>query len=295
MRTPAGIGALDKRDHVAFIVGRGEVDGVRARGHPGLHAVGRPLGVDAFHPLRRVLLRDEPVDGHRRFCRVGVVDGTVLEGQLLRFDEQVQVFGGVRFQAGNVEVFEQIQGLERGDALTVRRNLPHVIATVARAHRVDPVRRMLREITHFEEAALLLRGTHNPLGDFALVKHAPAFARHQFERICKGGVAVHVAETQLAVRLECRGQGRKALRVNAETPGDDRRQREPFARIFNGRREQFAGGLPAEAPVQFLPAAHTARHRPRQGTVRGNRLHPQFSRLIETPPIGRASAGIEPE
>ena len=65
----------------------------------------------------------------------------------------MQMVGAAEAGAAEVEALQDLQHLERGDALAVGRQLPHVVAAVVDAERFDPLGAVRGEVFVAEEAA----------------------------------------------------------------------------------------------------------------------------------------------
>ena len=252
-------------------------------------------GVDELHPFGGVLLRDEPVHRHVGELRVGVVLGPVLEGQFLRLDDEVDVLGGVRLQRTDVEVLEEVQDLERGDALAVRGDLPDVPSAVAGAHRVDPGRLVVGQVFQGHDAAQLLRLRDDALGDRPFVEGGGAVSGDDAVRVGEGGVFEDVPESwNSTVGLVHALQAGEAVSPG-KVAGDDRRDGEAVARVVDGRLEAPPEGQGAETLREGLPAAHAPGHAPGQGAAPRDALEPALPGLLQGPRIGRPSAGVQAE
>ena len=112
-------------------------------------------------------------------------------------------------------VFEHVENLQRGDALSVGRNFPHVVAAITGADRLDPIGLVVVEIAERELPAVGLRKFHDLLGDFALVKSLGPVAAQYLINAGQVGVLEDVAEAKrLALGQEGLRQRRVFLRVD---------------------------------------------------------------------------------
>jgi hypothetical protein len=91
----------------------------------------------------------------------------VGESELHRLDLPVDALGR---RGGPVEAFEDIERDERGNALPVRRQLPNLAVPVPRANRIDPRRRVLRQVLGGQQAAGCRGELGQPLPDLTPVK-----------------------------------------------------------------------------------------------------------------------------
>ena len=87
---------------------------------------------------------------------VGDVSGQVGEGQLLGFDEVMEVLGGVVAHALQIEGFQKPQHLEGGDSLARRGELPDLEPSKRRRDGFYPLRPMVSQVVEGEEPSLLL-------------------------------------------------------------------------------------------------------------------------------------------
>ena len=62
----------------------------------------------------------------------------IFPGELLGFDEQVDVLGTAEAVLLQVIAFERVQDFQRGQALSVRRQLVNVVAAIIRLDGLDP-------------------------------------------------------------------------------------------------------------------------------------------------------------
>lgn len=139
--------------------------------------LGRLLHVDQLPSLRRVTLRDEFLDRNLPEGRVGVVLRAILERQLLRLQKQVRVLHAAEAVALHVKPFEDVQHLERRDALGVRRQLPHLVAAIIRRHRIDPLGLVLRQIARREKPAVPFQELLDAPGRLAAIEAIATRAR----------------------------------------------------------------------------------------------------------------------
>jgi hypothetical protein len=137
---------LNHRDHHAVFVGGGEVGGVAVAGSlAGIDGVEDAVEADEFGAFLCVVLRVEPVDGD--FCEVGigVVAGAVFIGEALGFDLTWSDCG-TGSPSAHVELLDDVEHLQCGQALRVGAHAVDVDAAVVGDERFDPLGLMLAEI-----------------------------------------------------------------------------------------------------------------------------------------------------
>src|SRR5207253_10492565 len=81
----------------------------------------------------------------------------ICSHDFLRYNHRVQRLGRVASQGAQIESFENVQHLQRGNTLTVWRKLEDLVTAIVYRHRIDPCRGMLLEIRFPQEPAI---GTH---------------------------------------------------------------------------------------------------------------------------------------
>ena len=144
------------------------------------------LAVRSRPPARGIWLGDQRRDRQRAKCRIGVIFGPVFIGELLGLDHQMKRLGRLRAQAFEVIRLEQVEHLQGGDALTIGRQLPDVVAAIIGRNGFDKRARMLGEIRLREKPADRARVPNDRVGERPLVKGVPAAARDRFEAIGQG-------------------------------------------------------------------------------------------------------------
>ena len=202
-----------------------------------------------------------------------------------------------------VEPFEDVQHLQRGDALCVRRQLPYVVTAVICRHRFHPFRLVLRQIGRREKPAVPLQKRPDDPRGFAPVKRLAPAGGHPFHRRGQTGIAehltlhrrpparqIHHTETRLIRDI------RRAIRPIVR---DHFRHGKALARVTNCRREHILHGQLAELAVQLEPAIHAARHTHAQRAALGNLLDPPALDLVrlqhrERERARRTPAGVQP-
>lgn len=111
------------------------------------------------------------------------------------------------------------------------------------------------------------------------------------------GIAKHIALAWgAAVRgIHVTDVGKRRQRRDIALPvvGNEFGDRKPVTRITDGRCQQVFHRQPAETPVQFKPAVHTARHGDGQWSVGRDARQVPPPELIKGQAFGRPPAGVE--
>ena len=104
-----------------------------------------------------------------------------------------KVSGELRPIALQIESFENVQDLQRRDALAVRRQFKNVVAAIIRRNRIDPGRCVLLEIGFAQIAAVRLHERVDLVRDLAFVKSVAAFFADQAQRLRQRRILEDVA------------------------------------------------------------------------------------------------------
>ena len=107
----------------------------------------------------------------------------VFESQLLGLDKGVDVIGADKAHAGDVIGFEYVEYLQRGDALSVGRQLVHIPAAVVGRHGSDPFRRVRRHVVVTQQPALLGHVGIDAPRNVAFVERVAPPLRDRLERV----------------------------------------------------------------------------------------------------------------
>ena len=211
-----------------------------------------------------IVLRDEPLDGDGREGRIGIELRAILERELLRLEEQMQVLGAAPLERAEIEPLEDVQHLQDGDALAVRRQLEHAPAAIRRRNRLDPLGAVRAKVLAAEIAAVAADALLDGGRDGAVVKPGAAFVRDQLVRAREPQIRERLADRRRAAAghedLGEAGVAMKLARAGRPCGADDLGHREALARVFDRRREQLAERQAPEARVQLAPAVDGARH-----------------------------------
>src|SRR4029077_910909 len=142
------------------------------------------------------------------------------------------------------ESFENVQYLQRGNALTVRRKLENIVAAIIRRDRLHPGGRMLLEVGFSQKAAISPHEIVDLVRDFSFVKNVATFFTDQpqsfsepwiFENIALGRSAAFAVGR---VSFEKRA-GQSFIQTRSERPviGNQFCDRKTFFGISNGGRK----------------------------------------------------------
>ncbi len=297
----AAVVGLDQRDHHAVGISDGHVDRVtflqllrRTR----LHFTQRLVHRDQLAALSGVAFGNQPVDRGRVERRIGVEARAVGEGQLLGFHEQVHVFGRAEGDVGEIVAFQHVEDLQRGDALAVRRQLPHVIAAVVAADRLHPLAVMAGHVLIAQVAAIGLEVGADGAGDLAFVEGIAAALGDLLQRVGQVRVLPHLALARgMAVDRELLGEARvlgQSRHRAVPVVGDHLGDRVAFAGVADGGREVVGHRLAAETVMQGEPAIHRAGYRDRQRTGGRNLLQAPALELGQGQRLRRATRAVVP-
>ena len=259
----------------------------RRLGH--VDALGLPLGVRLGDQLgnRQVFLH----------LRVGVKLGPIGERQFLCLGVKVDEVGRVVAHRGDVVLLEDVQNLQRGDALAVRWQFPDVVATIAGADRLDPVRGVSLEIFHRDQTTDRYAVAHDLLRDPAFVKRLRPLLADGTIDLCQVAVGHAFAFPRRAAVLEkCPAGGRRFAEnrfSGLPIASNDLRHGKAVPRVTNRRRKRLSQRQFAEPIVQRLPAGDAARHRPTQRPLERDAVMPALADELARNPKRRTATGVE--
>ncbi len=202
--------------------------------------------------------------GHLTKSLVADVPDQVGIGELLGLDHRVQRPRRVKAEVAHRERLHQIEHDERGDALTVGRDLADLPAPIRRRDGLHPFDIEICEVLCVHRAAARLEQGHDGLRSRALVVAVTSALGDSRERPCK----VRVAEDRAGRRhasVDQEGTGRVGFgleqrqRTGPES-GRDLRDRKSFLGIVDGRRQQVGHRQSPEFLAHRMPARDHARH-----------------------------------
>ncbi len=206
------------------------------------------------------------------------------------------MLGRAEADLGKIVAFQDIEHLQRRDALAVGRQFPHVIATVIGADRLDPFALVAGQILIAQKAAIGLEVGTNGARDLALIERvAPAIGD-----LLQGIGQVRVLP-QFALARGMPVEGELLLEAgvlrqprHGAVPviGDRFGNRVSLTRVADRRRQVLRHRLAAKTPVQREPAVHRARHRHRQRPGRRNVLQPPALELGQGERLRRAARPV---
>ena len=175
LRAEAMIVALNERAAVAIFIDNRQVNCVTLAEDrvSGIDVRCSFLHVDACSLVIAVLFRNQLGGGQLVEVGIGVELCSVGKSQLLRFDKEVNQVRRIVSHSANIKPFDHVQHFQSGDALAVRWQFPHVVASVVRRNGINPLRRVICEIFHREVTTVNVAEVDNLPGDPALVERVP--------------------------------------------------------------------------------------------------------------------------
>src|SRR5207244_3445818 len=96
-------------------------------------------------------------------------------------------------QRRNVELLEDVQGLQDGHAAAARRLAVQVVVAVRRVERFGPAGPVLRKVSDREQAAVFLEMRHKTFSECAAVKYRWPTRGDGFERLGEIRLLEHLA------------------------------------------------------------------------------------------------------
>ena len=133
--------------------------------------------VDQLAALGRVAFREQTGERNLGESRIGIELRAIGPGDFLRFDHGVQCVGRIAPHRPQIESFENVQDLQRGDALAVRRQFKNVVAAVICRDRIDPRAGMFFEIGFAQITAVRLHEGVDLVRDLAFVESVASLSR----------------------------------------------------------------------------------------------------------------------
>ncbi len=256
------------------------------------------LRIDLPAALRGVGLRQHSLQrfgGHGR--GIGEPRIAIGERDALGFDEQVQVLGGVVPHRLQIEALEDVQHLERDDALRVRRHLQDVVSTIGRRDGLDPVGPVRREVGLGEERLAAAHVVGDGLGDRPLVERVAPALGDELEGRREARVAEDVARRGGAAA----GEERRGCRRIAQQDWlgvlplrrDDVGDGVAFARVRDRRLQRAIQLQRAVAREQLVPAVHDPGHADRQRAAIRDRVEAPAPVFVRCRRGRRASARVQ--
>ena len=220
--------------------------------------------VDATGPFPQVGGVEQLLGREPHVSGIGHVRVQIGEGHARGFDLHVHALGRADGGVFVRQVFQDSQRDQGGDALTVRRDLVHLVATETDLDRLDPFGPVRSQIGHAQGSAVLRGKGADGLCQASPVEGLAPRARDVFQRVGLLRETPHLAGDRRApLGHEGVKAGERAQLVDciAPLPGNDRAHREAVACVAQRVDEQVFERQRAEALRQRRPARHLARHR----------------------------------
>jgi hypothetical protein len=227
--------------------------------------------------LRRVALAEQR--RRRAFrpchsCGVGDEEASIRERQAQRFDERMQVLGGSprsrRAAKRRLELLQDIQCDERGDALAVRRRLVHIDSMVAHRNRVRELRPMTCHIASRHARAFRVEQLDDALRGPPLVEARAPLCAEVLQHARERKVAKDLARPRRAVRTlsvrehhfaEMRPASQLRLAFRPLHRGERRDRKAFFCELNGGAQHVGERHTPAAPPLErFAPPGRRAWH-----------------------------------
>src|SRR6266567_5864297 len=167
--------ALDQRDDIPLFIGSAEVHRV-ALFLESSCKIGRCFfRVNALALLSGIVFAQELIDRYIDKVRVRNVAVAIGKSQLFRLEQDVQVWSRLVAKRFEIIAFDDVQHLQRGNALCIRRKLVDIVAAIAGRDRSDPIRMVLLHILHTQNAATALHVFSDTLGQWAAIEGIAPF------------------------------------------------------------------------------------------------------------------------
>ena len=213
-----------------------------------------------------ILLREQR--RHRQFLPAWLPDVAreVRVGQFLGFDHGVERLRRAEAKVflSQREILQNVQHLQRGNSLPVRRQLVHGPVVVGRREGLDPFGGKFGKVLRGHRPVMAFHGLEDFLRDFALVECVAAVLRDLPQRPRQIHIAKNFADLRSVILDQVRARRSlivaQQVRVRRPDRGDPFRHRKTFLGRADGRREHLGKFLPPELVGQFLPAVHRPRH-----------------------------------
>ncbi len=209
----------------------------------------------------------------------------------------MQVLGAAEPEPGEIVPFEDVEHLQHGDALTIRRQLEHAPAAIGRRDGVHPLGAVRREVRGPQVAALphdaLLDSHGNRPGveRIAAVRGEALIDRTE-PRVCEGVAGRRRAASRHESRREAR-IARQRAPSRGPVIGDHGAYGKTGVRVVDRRRKQVRERQPAETPVQLEPTVDRARHAHCQRAVGGDGRETCAREMLRRETERRPAAGVE--
>lgn len=208
----------------------------------------------------------------------------------------MHVLGRAERDLGKIVAFQDVEHLQRRDALAVGWQLPHVITAVIGAHRLDPFALMAGHVLVTQVAAIGLEVGADGACDRPLVERVAAAVGDLLQGVGQVRVLPQLAlargvpvDGELLLEAGVLRQPRyRAVPVIGNGFG----HRMAFARVADRRSQVLRHRLATEALMQRKPAIHRARYRHRQRPGRRNVFQPAPLKLGQGQRLGRTTGAV---
>ena len=263
--------------------------------------------IDPGRELRRVVLRDEPIEGDLAEVGIGQLGVAVGHRQLRRLDAEMdpaRIGDPSRTERGGrrrLEPLEDVDDLERDRPRRIRRMAGDPDAPVLGGDRVAPRRRVPGEVGGGQRRPGGREAARLPRGDVARVEVVESCIGQPFERARERGQPNHLARPpRPAMRPEDLGEpgtrphrrldpGRRDLDAADESVPC----REAAPGQVDGRSEDLRSREPPEPGVGVGPRADRARDGDRQRPMEREAFEPASSQGGRVGGSSRSSRAIE--
>ena len=151
------------------------------------------IRINQFAPLGRVIFRKQSFK--RDFCkrRICVKFRAIGPRDFLCLDHRVQCLGRIASHRSQIESFENVQNLQRGDSLSVRRQFKNIISAIIHRNRIDPRARVLFKIVFAQKSAVLVHEHVDLVRDLAFIESVATFLANQSQRLGQRRILENVA------------------------------------------------------------------------------------------------------
>ena len=234
----------------------------------------------------------------------------VLKGQARGFRQGLIVVGAALAQRGQINIVADVQDFQRGHALAVGRRAAGREIAVGHAQRFRPVRVVVGQIAHGQQAAVQHHAVRDGAGDAAVIKFIRAVLGQPGQALGQIGLAQEFAfgigaavflaeDLQKGRELVQAAPRALAAGVHGQPVGQGMPHREAVFRIAARRVQQLRPGegrahaFPAQ-PESLVPAGNRAGHGiDRQIAARGHGLEAPGLVKFRAGRGGGAPAGVQ--
>ena len=183
---------IDERHRHAVAVDHGEIDRVAA-GRRRARQLGALVHVDLARQSLGESLVEQVRHLHAHMRGIGDMRVAHAIGHARRFQHDMETLGAERLERGHVEILQDIEQHQRGEALPVRRQFENVEAAIIGRDRRDDFAAVAGEILLGQERAARANRLHHVLRDLAFIEGARAFLRDRLHGRSQRRKLDHVA------------------------------------------------------------------------------------------------------